>query len=209
MANESQVAIINMALGHLGDSGKLKRMTTFSRDGCTNAVLHAAYDFYTEAKKEMHAVMDWQRTRKIVALTQSSDDPILDEKWTYKYVRPADCLILRKVIDEQGNSYAYDEVNEISSAQANLNDEYIYTNVDDAIAWYTILIGEERYLPGMARLHAMFLARDLTMQATGNVKLLVTFDQMQEKIRQYCMALGATEGYVEQEDGERTVTDCY
>ena len=168
------VSICNAALGMLGDVGKARRMRNMTRGANTLPIHEVAIDFYFAAKEQMHAMMDWKRTRKVKELTLKVDDdgeneaPVLSGKWTYKYVRPPDCLIFRKVLDTDGTEWEYDLVVEESVKSTNTreagygeyyNDEYIYCNVADAIGWYTILIGEERYVPGMGQLHAMILAQ--------------------------------------------------
>jgi hypothetical protein len=207
-----QVTICNMAVGHLGDLGITKRMTAFTRAGCgSSTVLHSALDFYESAKRQMHAMMDWARTRKVKALTVHADAPLLDGKWDYKYVRPPDCLVFRKLIDDTGQTYEWDEVNEerIAGGQT-FNDEYIYTNLEDAIGWWTILIEEERYLPGMEELHALILAEKLAMTVTGKTETrLVLASELRGEAARLCKALGATEGYVEGEEGSHELTDKF
>jgi hypothetical protein len=202
------VSICNMAFGHLGDLGKIKRMSSFSRAGCTQDTHHVALDFYESAKIEMHGMMDWQRTRKVGELTVSDDDPLLSGKWTYKYVRPPDALIFRKVLDSYGAEYEYDQVNEIGAD--NKNAEWIYANVEDAIGWWTILIGEERYMPGMDVLHSLILARDLAMTVTAKPEArLALVQELRGDARNFCMSLAAQEGYIENEAGKRELTDLY
>lgn len=208
------ITICNAALGHLGDLGKYKRMTSMERTGITHDIHHVVLDFYDEAKIEMHARLDWRRARKVKALTVSADDPTLSGYWTYKYARPPDCLIFRKVIDESWgpttrttNEYPWEEVNEEESGK---NVEYIYANVADALGWYSILIGEERYLPGMAQLHSLLLAEKIAMSVTGraDVKLSVAAE-LRQRAENLCLALGAQEAYVEKQEGENAVTDCF
>lgn len=204
------VTICNMALGLLGDLTKVKRMTTMTRAGLTHDIHHVALDFYEPSKIEMHAMMDWARTRKVAALTVSADDPVLDGKWTYKYVRPPGAILFRKVIDTSGIKYEFDEVNEVASDGTNA--EYIYTNVADAIGWWTILIGEERYMPGMDTLHSMILAQKLAMTVTAKPAVRFEFmEELRKNMRDFCMALGSREGWVENEDGDdkKTLVECF
>jgi len=207
-----QVSICNLAFGFLGDLGKVKRLTAFTRAGCgTNPVHHAALDFYDMAKEQMHAMMDWPRTRKIKALTIHDDDPVLSGLWTYKYVRPPDAFLIRKIIDESGTEYEWDEVNEerIENGQT-FNDEYIYCNSTDMYAWYSILIGEERYMPGMAQLHALILADSIAMTATGKEGTGMAISaKLHQRMETLCMGLGAKEGYVANEKGENAMTDLF
>ena len=219
------VSICNAALGMLGDVGKARRMRSMSRGANTLPIHEVAIDFYFAAKEQMHAMMDWKRTRKVKELTLKVDNdgeneaPVLSGKWTYKYVRPPDCLIFRKVLDTDGTEWEYDLVVEESVKSTNTreagygeyyNDEYIYCNVADALGWYTILIGEERYVPGMGQLHAMILAQQLAMSTTGKIGVRAGLAQeLQVRAERLCMALGAKEGYVEKEEGENEYTEHY
>lgn len=205
------VSICNMALGALGDISKAKRMTSMARTANTNPVHHVAIDYYQASKEQMHAMMDWQRTRKVKALTVSTVDPVLVGKWTYKYVRPPDCLIFRKVIDDGKREYEYELVNEESTDHSALfNDEYIYTSIENAIGWYTILIGEERYMPGMAQLQSLILAQNLAMSVTAKESVrLALASELERRAERLCMALGSHEGYVENESGSHEYTGLY
>lgn len=207
-----QVTICNMALGYLGDLTKKKRLTAFTRVAAgDNAVHHALIDFYDTAKEQMHAMMDFKRARKVKPLSVVNATPVLSGKWSYKYARPPDCFILRKIVDISFNEYEWDEVNEERTADGQtFNDEYIYCNQGDVYGWYTILIGEDRYMPGMAQLHAMILAEAIAMTATGNAVAAMTATQkLHSRMETLCLGLAAGEGYVENEKGENRLTSLY
>jgi len=203
------VTICNMALGHLGDLSKAKRLTAFTEAAAgNNTAHHAALTFYDASKREMHALYDWPRTRKVQALTVSADAPLLDGTWTYKYARPADALVFRKVLDTDGKEYAFDQVNETDGSGHNV--EWIYCNESDVLGWWTILIGEERYMPGMEELHSLILAQKLAMTVTAKIEVRLAFvKELEGRTVRFCKSLAAQEGYVEAERGEHQYTDCY
>jgi len=202
-----------MAFGLLGDLGKVKRLTAFTRVGCgNNPVHHAALDFYDTAKEQMHAMMDWRRARKIKALTMHADPPVVSGLWSYKYVRPPDALLIRKLIDVSGTEYEWEQGNEerVDGNGQAFNDEYIYCNETDMYALYSILIGEDRYMPGMAQLHALILADSIAMTATGKEGTGMAISaKLHQRMETLCMGLGAKEGYVANEKGENAMTDLF
>jgi hypothetical protein len=203
------VNICNQALAHLGDLSKFKRMTAFTRTAAgDNTAHHAALDFYESAKKQMHGMMDWRRTRKVAALMVHADAPTLSGKWSYKYVRPADCFIFRKLVDTSATEYEWDEINE--ATLTNVNAEYIYANQADALGWYTILVPESQYMAGMEELHSLILAQKLvmTVSAKADLRLALT-RELQGRVEDLCMGLGATETYIENERGTNELTDLY
>ncbi len=206
-----QATIVNLAAGELGDLAKLKRMTSFTRAGCgSSTALHVAFDFYQASKEQMLAALDWSRSRKIKALTVHADDP-LDTKWAYKYVRPPDCLILRKIIDSEDTEYAWEEMNEERIVgETTFNDEYIYTDLDSAYARYTFDLSEVQYNVGMAQLHALYLAEHMAATVVGdNARALLIVQKLQARAERLCLALGAKEGYVADEQGAHELTDCF
>jgi len=201
-----------MAFGLLGDLGKVKRLTAFTRVGCgNNPVHHAALDFYDTAKEQMHAMMDWRRARKIKALTMHADPPVVSGLWSYKYVRPPDALLIRKLIDVSGTEYEWDQGNEERVANGRtFDDEYLYANATDLYAWYAILIGEDRYMPGMAQLHALVLADSIAMTATGKEGTGMAISaKLHQRMETLCMGLAAQEGYVANEGGEHAMTKLF
>lgn len=201
--------ICNMALGNLGDLTQAKRLSSFSRSAATTNAQHACLDFYDEAKREMLGMMEWECAKKVVAMTVSDDAPLLNGKWTYKYTKPADCLILRAVIDTAAKVYEWEEIHEQRSGSV-YNDQWICTNVIDAIARYTINVGENEYLPGMATLHSMILARMIAMTVKADTKVRLAFVQeMRLETRKTAQAIGGKEGYVPDEKGTTKISEVY
>lgn len=200
--------IVNMCVGELGDLTEKKRMTAFSRSGCGNSTaLHVAYDFYQPSKEEMLAAAAWQGTRKVKALTVSADDPVLSGKWTYKYVRPPDCLLLLAVTDTSGNEYDYELVNEEDAAGKNVR--WIYCNEADMLARYVLDVGEETYLPGMAQYHALCLAAHVAATAVRDKANAAIFLRTVDQRKREALALGLKETYIPNERGSRAYTDLY
>jgi hypothetical protein len=203
------VEICNMAIGHLGEITEARRLTSMSRSAASGNAQHACLDFYEESKRQMLAFMQWECCNKVAKLTVSDDDPTLNGQWAYKYTRPADCLILRKIIDSSGNEYPWTRMNEAREGTA-YNDDWIYTNLEDALALYTFRVGEEKYLPGMALLQSVLLAEMIAMTIVADAKkaLMIT-QKLQLRVERLAQALGATEGYVEEEGGSKDVTGVF
>lgn len=195
-----RVTIVNMAAGLLGDISGSKRMTAFTRAGCNgNTVPLVAMDFYESAKKRMLASREWSGTRKIAALSASADAAILSGKWDYKYAKPPDCWVLLKVVDDSDNEYPYEVVVEEDANHKNVL--WVYCNEADVYAKYIIDAGEETYLPGMDRLHAIYLAEDIATTVIGEpAKAAILMDRLRG-MEAECMGLGLKEGYVESEAG--------
>lgn len=206
----TQLGICNMALAHLAQINAQKRMTVFQRSSANTDPQHACLDFYDESKEEMLAYMDWPRATKRKALSVSSADPIVDGKWTYKYTRPADCLIVRAVIDTSGIEYEWELGAEVDAGDASLTDEWIYTNLDDAYIRYTYLLDESRYTVGMAMLHSMILAERVCMTVTAKPEIVeVITRKLHSRIEILAQKLGASEGFVENEHGETKMTEVF
>lgn len=206
----SNLDIVNMALAHLAEITAQKRMTVFARSGCNTDPQHACLDFYEACQDEMLAYMDWPRAQRRIALTVSSADPIISGKWTYKYARPDDCLIVRAIIDTDETEYKWDEGAEAQTGNPALSDEWIYTNLEDAYLRYTYRLDESRYTVGMAMLHSMLLAERVCMTVTAKpqiVQMITT--KLHGRIETLAQKLGASEGYVKDEHGESLMTDVY
>ncbi len=203
------VGICNQALGLLGDVSEGKRLITFTRAGCSTPAQHACLDFFDESKHQMLAMKEWARAQKTLALTVSADAPILSDAYTVKYARPADALIFRRVVDTGGNEYEFETMNELRSGTV-YNDEFIYTNLDDALGVYTFSVGEERYNVGMAGLHSMLLAEMVSMTVVADEKkaLLVTQRLHGYKDRLF-KEFGAAEGYIKDRKGSANVTEVF
>jgi len=203
----TQLGIINMGLAHLAEINAQNRMTSVSRDNCNTDPQHAALDFYDESKLEMLAYMDWSRARKRKAMTVSDEDPIISGKWTYKYSRPSDCLIVRAVIDTYEREYDW-ELGVEENEEA--DDEWIYTNVADAYLRYTYSLDEIRYTAGMAMLHSMILAERVAMTVTADEKKVeMVTAKLHNRIEILAQKLGASEGYVKNEHGEVPYTESF
>jgi len=204
----NQVTIVNMALGLVGDLGKVKRMTAFTRTGCgSSTILNVLFDFYEAAKKRMIAARKWQGSRKFKALTASDDDPLMDGKWGYKYARPADCWILEKVCDDSENEYEYEVVVEENASGQNVR--WIYANEADLYAKYAIDMAEEDYLPGMGMLHALYLAEAGVSAAISDPAKAAAIRADLVKREPAMMAAALKENYVANETGANELTDLY
>jgi len=206
----SAVKIINMAVGLLAELAEHRRLTAFTRAAAGDStILHAALDFYEESKLELLSLRKWHCARKLKALTVSDDDPVLSGKWTYKYARPADCLILHKITDvNDTDDIAWDRMAEERTGTV-YTDDWILTNHADAYAVYTFNVGEERYLPGMATLHSLLLMRMLAMTITSKERSKIIALQEFEQRKNELIGQAVSEGYVANEKGKRDYTGLY
>lgn len=205
------VTICNAALGMLGDVSGSKRMTTMDRAKVTQPSHHVILDFYDTAQEEMLAAIEWQRAQKIVTMTVSADDPVLSGLWTYKYVRPPDAVIIRALCDTSGKEYKFQDMAEerIAGGQK-FDDEYIYCNEEDMLCRYTYRLSEARYMPGMAPLHAAYLAEQAAMSVLGNEgKAMLITKRLELRIERLCKAWGGKEKYIENEKGKWGMTSVY
>ena len=201
------VSIINMAVGLMGELAPHRRLTAFTRAGASDSIiLNAALDFYEESKRELMSLRPWRCATKIKALTVSADDPVLDGKWTYKYARPADCLLLQRITDTDGQEdVSWERMAEERSGTV-YTDDWILTNLVDAYAIYTFNVGEERYLPGMAILHSLLLLRMLAMTINAKEQSKILALQEFEQRKNQLIGNIMREGYVENEKGSREYT---
>ncbi|MCK9598586.1 MAG: hypothetical protein M0R06_06055 [Sphaerochaeta sp.] len=207
--NANAVKICNMALGQLGELSGSRRLTNFTRTAAGDSpILNACLDFYEAAKKLTLTVRHWPFALKTKALTVSDNAPFLENKWTYKYARPADCLLLLKVIDDGGTEYAWERMAEERSGTI-YNDDYIFTDLEDAIGLYLFNVGEERYPPGIDVLHSLYLAEMIAMTVTEKERTSVLMLQKLEQRKNALIALAESEAYIAEEGGRYDVTEVF
>tara|TARA_R110000851_G_scaffold157194_4_gene300004 strand:+ start:12811 stop:13419 length:609 start_codon:yes stop_codon:yes gene_type:complete len=94
LAGMSDVKIANLALSHLGVSATIQ---SFAERSTEASVTNLWYDFARLQVLETH---DWSFARKVVTLAAHSDAP--SGLWTYRYQRPADCVVVRTVLNPFG-----------------------------------------------------------------------------------------------------------
>jgi hypothetical protein len=202
-----KIAVCNMAFGELGD--KTRRMTSF--DTPTHPYEQAAVDFYPQALEEALTKMDWPCARKRVVLTVSVDAP-LDETYEYKYTRPTDAVVVRKVTDEYNSVSEFLECTEERTVGETVyNDRWLYSSLENAHCVYTFRLDDPAaYSPGLTRWLVILLAEKIALAVTGQpaikeaiTRRLVAYEEAN------CKALGGKEGYVADEDGVALYTDLF
>jgi hypothetical protein len=122
------VSIGNLALSHIGASS---RITTLADSTAEAKQVNLWYD---QCRQEALTAYNWSFARKRDALVAHSDDAD-EEEWFYRYTYPADCLVLRKIV----NPYSKTD-NAIPYTIENSDDDTertILTNVDTATVIYT------------------------------------------------------------------------
>lgn len=123
----SQVAICNLALGHIGDRGRIEALT---ENGVQSRECLRWYDLSLQEALE---AFDWSFARRRIALAVHSDDP--PAEWAFRYALPADCLKARRLVNPAGpkaNAVPYELELSDDGTQRTL-----LTNLEDAVLVYT------------------------------------------------------------------------
>lgn len=94
MASASDVAIANMALGHLGRED----IESFTEKSAPAAAVRTFYDIARKQALETH---DWSFARRRQTLAVHADAAPIGA-WNYRYVYPSDCLALRYIQNPSG-----------------------------------------------------------------------------------------------------------
>lgn len=92
----SEVGIINTALVRLRVKQRLANLTD-------TEIGRTAADVYPFVRDRLLAAYNWGFARRTEALAVLSGTPPIG--WSYQYALPADCLIVRRVVDEGGSRY--------------------------------------------------------------------------------------------------------
>jgi hypothetical protein len=184
-----------MALARLGD--RSQRVTSIFP--ATTTIEQWCADVYEPTLVMAISRLDWPCFRKLFALSVSSEDPALTG-WSYKYTRPADCLVFRRVVDANENSYDFKEMTEWSGGE---NTAYIYTNIEDAYGVYSYNNQDANsYSPGFVWLHSAMIAQVLAMPLTGKPQIAEALQmQILRFIEREAKAAGGLEHYIEDEKG--------
>ena len=190
----SKVDICNRALVALGD--KSRRITSLT--GSVTPLAQVFIDNWDECRDKTIARYDWPCMRKVDELTVSDDDPTIT-KWVYKYARPSDCVIFRKVIDEGGVQYEHKEMTEDTT-------QWIYSNLADAFAVYSFNNDDpDTYSVGFRQLMIAHLTAAVALYVTSDPEIArlmeLKLTQISERKAQ---AADAVETYVEMPQGEDT-----
>ncbi len=129
----SDIAIINMALGHLGDSQVIAARTELSNE---RIVADVFYDQAVEVALEGYA---WGFATKTITLGLVEDFTALTtfHEWDFSYRYPDDCVKVRRIVSSLGR---HDPNPPPFVIGADDTARLIYTNQIDAMIVYTRLV---------------------------------------------------------------------
>ena len=196
------IEICNMALAYIGDVAKISSLNTTTD---TSAQANYCNKFYSEARKILLQGMAWSFATKREALVKVDD--ARDDEWAYAYGVPNNAVRVFAVIpDEAGDDISSGlrgtaVVKDSSGALRNLasglyvprpftveqdddGHQIIYTDVDDAIARFNVLISDaSEYPPLFKNALALKLASMLAgpiMKGAEGVQMTASLLQMLE-----------------------------
>lgn len=177
----SQIAIWNLALGHLGDEATVSSPDEQSRQA------ELCGQFYPVALKRLLEMFPWNFASRRIALAVSEEEPWAS--WRFAYTRPAEALTVFAVVspdatdDVASAAYANSifEVGSLGTVATGQNFEIeanaagelvIFSNVEDAVARYTVLVTDTTKFSGLftdalAWLLASYLAGPILKGETG------------------------------------------
>lgn len=123
----TKVNVWNMALAELSNTN----LVTADTDTTTEAVTCAL--FWDTVVDEVSRAVKWPFLLKIVALAGKAATPNVD--WAFSYTFPADCVTFRRVLDS---------ITRLNSDRSLIpyrrTEDKIYTDVDNAVAEYSVRI---------------------------------------------------------------------
>jgi len=156
----SVLYIGNLALSHLGDSGRVADL---------NENTKAAYYVrlhYEQARDDTLAAAAWGFARKFQALADLGDPP---DQWTYRYALPTDCVTARNLVDTTGLNLHP----EFELAIADTLDQVcVLTDEPEAVLCYTARVEQVALFPApFVDALALRLADYLCRPLTGDTKL--------------------------------------
>jgi hypothetical protein len=134
----SKTEICNMALAHLGRTKPIANLNTENSAEAT-----ACRVFYTAALKEVLRDFNWPFATKEQELSLIEEDPT--DEWGFAYQYPSQCVYLRRIFsgmrtDTRDTEVPYKLVRSSTG-------QYIYTDMEDAIAEYTVLHEDPHFYP--------------------------------------------------------------
>lgn len=188
----SQVDICNLALGKLAQDKTISSLSEQSKEA---RLFGRVWDL---KRDEVLADAMWPFALTSVALAQANDAPLLG--WTYRYARPADCLTLVAVTDENGMRLGR-RLGDWCDPMGSLRQRYAYeyevthgeqsscicTDIEAAYAVYITRIEDTgRYPPKFVEALACKLAEEIAPALIGDAGLNKKGDLKQL----YLIALG-------------------
>ena len=186
----SQVGIINMGLGKMGEGS----ISALSVAGDTKSFVAAAIWEYI--RDEVLQAHDWNFAKAEVELSQDATYVSL-AKWDYRYAKPASCLRIRKVRDEYDNYVEYEGMG-----------DYLYSNWDNStggslyIEYTTVITDPTKYTASFVSALSCRLASEFSLKLSpGNQKLQDRMMNYYEVALSNAIGVNQSRGYVEDEAG--------
>lgn len=152
----TKLEIANMAASHLAIG---ETISDFDNDSSTTAVTMRR--FYDQAFEQLLRSHEWPFAYKMAALSLAASNP--NDDWLYSYTYPSDCLYLRW-INQDYMKPPYQDDSLLHTIVYGTSGREIYTNVQSAIAGYTVNMasaGDEARLPEDCALALSYLLASL------------------------------------------------
>jgi hypothetical protein len=167
----TDIQIINMALGHLGETQFIQARTELSNE---RLVAEIYYDPSLQLILEGFA---WPETTKYGALGLVEEAP--NDDWLYSYRYPSDCLMMRRIITILGRQEPDPPPWITGQDDAG---RLIYTNVSEAVAEYTKAISVGKFSAYMAAALSWWLAGEMCAGMARDRKLAQSCYQMADSL---------------------------
>ncbi len=184
----SSVQIANLALGKIGADSTIESLTENSAEA------NIVNLWFEHSREQTLSAFNWQFARKREALATHADDP--PGEWAYRYVYPADCLIMRHIqlLVKTDDPIPFDI--ELSSGTKS-----ILTDLTDAIAIYTIDTTDTfLYTPWFIETFATIIGGHIALSLTGRPEIMVALQTEGRNMLVFANVMDASE---KQEDPAR------
>ncbi|MEO1029607.1 MAG: hypothetical protein AAFX02_11200 [Pseudomonadota bacterium] len=138
----SDVAICNLALGHIGHSTVIS-----SLDEQSHAALRCRL-VYAKCRDTLLETRDWSFARRFTALASGGDAP---DYWEHSYVYPTDCLKIRWLFDKDFDRQKDSRVPYQVALDKDGLTRLVWTNLERAQARYTASVINASLFPASFR----------------------------------------------------------
>lgn len=163
MAVISNVRICNMALSNIGAKSTIESLTENSAEAKECSL------WYDYSRLQTLEIYDWNFARRRLTLTTHSDDAP-SGVWEYRYQYPSDCVNLRKLQNAGGD--LIDPIPFEIELDDNLDNKSIVTDLDEAIAVYTMDLTEvSLFSPLFVDMLSFAISSHLAFALTGKQEL--------------------------------------
>lgn len=151
----SVVDICNLALSHLGDRATLSSIDP--PEGSAQAD-HCA-QWWPIARDEALAAYDWRFASHTTSPAQLDEAQQTNPAWLYAYALPADFLVAREMIFEEGSIFLEPGVPEFDGGTIDDGTRVFFTNLEDLAMRYTRKVtNPTQYTPGFVTAISYLLA---------------------------------------------------